>query len=248
MKLILLRHGESQWNLENSFTGWKDVVLTKQGKLEADFAAQQLIINRMSIKTIHTSYLKRATETAKIVANHLNFDEEKIVKDWRLNERHYGALEGLNKSETAAKYGEKKVHAWRRSFDIAPPKLQRDDKRYIETYNKFKDFNISKTIEGESLKNVIDRLTPFFNEYFPFISKIGAKHLIVAHSNSIRAIIKILDQLSSKEIMTVNIPTGVPLVYSFNLKNEVIDKKYLIDENVLLEKQKEIEDQGKKNK
>jgi len=246
MKLILLRHGESEWNLKNRFTGWKDVVLTQQGILEAQLAAQQLIINKIPIETLYTSLLKRATETAKIVANKLNFVEENIIKDWRLNERHYGALQGLNKSETAAKYGEKQVHTWRRSFDIAPPKLKRDDIRFIETYNKFKDFDISKVIEGESLKNVIDRLNPFWEEYFSHMSKIGGNHLIVAHSNSLRAIIKILDQLSSKEIMNVNIPTGVPLVYSFNLKNEVIDKKYLIDEKSLLEKQKKIKDQGKK--
>ncbi len=246
MKLILLRHGESEWNLENRFTGWKDVVLTQQGILEAQLAAQQLIINKIPIETLYTSLLKRATETAKIVANKLNFVEENIIKDWRLNERHYGALQGLNKSETAAKYGEKQVHTWRRSFDIAPPKLKRDDIRFIETYNKFKDFDISKVIEGESLKNVIDRLNPFWEEYFTHMSKIRGNHLIVAHSNSLRAIIKILDQLSSKEIMNVNIPTGVPLVYSFNLKNEVIDKKYLIDEKSLLEKQKKIKDQGKK--
>ena len=246
MKLILLRHGESEWNLENRFTGWKDVVLTQQGILEAEIAAQQLIINKIPIETLYTSLLARATETAKIVANKLSFVEENIIKDWRLNERHYGALQGLNKSETAAKYGEKQVHTWRRSFDIAPPKLKRDDIRFVETYNKFKDFDISKVIEGESLKNVIDRLNPFWEEYFSHMSKIGGNHLIVAHSNSLRAIIKILDQLSSKEIMNVNIPTGVPLVYSFNLKNEVIDKKYLIDKKSLLEKQKKIKDQGKK--
>tara|TARA_Y100001935_G_scaffold255109_1_gene266572 strand:+ start:854 stop:1597 length:744 start_codon:yes stop_codon:yes gene_type:complete len=246
MKLILLRHGESEWNLENRFTGWKDVVLTQQGILEAQLAAQQLIINKIPIETLYTSLLKRATETAKIVANKLNFVEENIIKDWRLNERHYGALQGLNKSETAVKYGEKQVHTWRRSFDISPPKLKRDDKRFIETYNKFKDFDISKVLEGESLKNVIDRLNPFWEEYFLHMSKIRGNHLIVAHSNSLRAIIKILDQLSSKEIMNVNIPTGVPLVYSFNLKNEIIDKKYLIDEKSLLEKQKKIKDQGKK--
>lgn len=246
MKLILLRHGESQWNLENRFTGWKDVVLTKQGILEAEFAAQQLIINKIPVKTLYTSFLKRATETAKIVANKLNFNEENIVKDWRLNERHYGALEGLNKSETAAKYGEKQVHSWRRSFDIAPPKLKRDDTRYIDTYNKFKDFDISKVIEGESLKNVIDRLNPFWKHYFKFIKENHGNHLIVAHSNSLRAIIKVLDQLTPEEIMNVNIPTGVPLIYKFNSDNKVIGREYLIDKEILKAKQKLVKEQGKK--
>ena len=244
MKLILLRHGESQWNLENRFTGWKDVSLTEAGIAEASFSGNQLLKNNLQIKSVYTSILNRATETTDIVTDIINFPKEDIQYDWRLNERHYGALQGLNKSETAKKYGEDQVHIWRRSYDISPPHLDQDDKRHPRFDNKFKDIQ-GNLPAGESLKNVIDRLHPFWKEYVSNLSETKGDYLIVAHSNSLRAIIKILDNLSDKEIMSVNIPTGVPLVYTLDTSLNVLSKEYLISRKELKIKQEIVENQGK---
>lgn len=245
MKLILLRHGQSQWNLENRFTGWKDVDLTDQGIQEAKFAANQINQEGIHISSIYTSKLLRAIRTAKIVCNEINFPLERIHYDWRLNERHYGALQGLNKSETAAKYGEEQVLIWRRSFDIPPPLLKEDDKRHPKYDKAFKEIDRSDLPSGESLNNVIKRLDPFWNTYKNFLKQNHGNHLIVAHSNSLRAIVKILDKLTEKEIMKVNIPTGVPLVYDLNNDNNVINKKYLISDEELKIKQDIVANQGK---
>jgi len=245
MKLILLRHGQSQWNLENRFTGWKDVNLTDQGIQEAKFAANQINQEGIHISSIYTSKLLRAIRTAKIVCNEINFPLESIHYDWRLNERHYGALQGLNKSETAAKYGEEQVLIWRRSFDIPPPLLKEDDERHPKFDKVFKEIDRSDLPSGESLNNVIKRLEPFWNTYKNFLKQNHGNHLIVAHSNSLRAIVKILDKLTEKEIMKVNIPTGVPLVYDLNNDINVINKKYLINDEELKIKQDLVAKQGK---
>ena len=247
MKLILLRHGESQWNLENRFTGWKDVPLTKTGIIEASLSAEKLVENDIKLSTIQTSLLQRAINTAKIISERMEFPIEKIEYDWRLNERHYGALEGLNKSETALKYGEKQVLIWRRSYDVVPPLLESNDKRHPKFNLVFKNIE-AELPSGESLKNVIDRLNPFWENYFENIKKNFGNHLIVAHSNSLRAIIKILENLSDEEIMSVNIPTVVPLVYTFNNDFKINNKNFLIDEKDLIKKQKKIANQGKINK
>jgi 2,3-bisphosphoglycerate-dependent phosphoglycerate mutase len=247
MKLILLRHGESQWNLENRFTGWKDVSLTETGIAEASFSGNQLLKNNLQVKSVYTSILNRATETTDIVTDIINFSKEDIQYDWRLNERHYGALQGLNKSETAKKYGEDQVHIWRRSYDMPPPLLDKDDKRHPRFNKKFRSIK-GKLPVGESLKNVINRLDPFWQEYLVKIKKNIGNHLIVAHSNSLRAIIKILDNLSDEKIISVNIPTGVPLVYEFDKNFCVSSKKYLISDNELELKQKIIINQGKVKK
>ena len=244
MKLILLRHGESEWNLENRFTGWKDVGLTERGQQEALFSAKQLIQQNLKICSIYTSVLKRAIQTTEIIIDKLNIPKNEINLEWRLNERHYGALQGLNKSETAKKYGEEKVLLWRRSYDIPPPLLKDDDKRHPKLNKKFKDIDCELPV-GESLKNVIERLSPFLDEYMDYIRNNPGNHLIVAHSNSLRAIIKILDKLSDKEIVSVNIPTGVPLVYTLDNNLNVIKKEYLIDEAKLKEKQNIVANQGK---
>ena len=244
MKLILLRHGESEWNLLNKFTGWTDVDLTENGINEAKFSGKQLLKKNISINTIYTSLLIRATHTSDIVSNIVGFNKNDIQYNWRLNERHYGALQGLNKSETATKYGEDQVHIWRRSYDISPPLLSEDDERHPKFNEKFKDIDGELPI-GESLKNVIERLTPFWDSYFKNIKDNTGNHLIVAHSNSLRAIVKILDQLSDQEIISVNIPTGVPLVYTFDGDFNVIDKEYLIDQDKLKKKQAIIANQGK---
>ena len=244
MKLILLRHGESLWNLENRFTGWQDVPLTSTGVLEANFAGKQLLKENAKIMSIYTSLLDRAIETAKIVSDIIDFPKGKIIFDWRLNERHYGSLQGLNKSDTAKKFGEEQVHIWRRSFDTQPPLLSRDDKRHPRFNTKFCKIDGSLP-QGESLKDVIDRLKPFWNQYLSEIKEKPGDHLIVAHSNSLRAIIKILDDLSDEEIISVNIPTGVPLVYKFDKNLKISEKKYLINDKILKEKQKIIANQGK---
>ena len=243
MKLILLRHGESEWNLLNKFTGWTDVGLTKNGINEAKFSGEQLIKENIAINTLYTSLLVRATHTADIVSDIIHF-KNNIQYDWRLNERHYGALQGLNKSETATKYGEDQVHIWRRSYDIPPPLLSEDDERHPKFNEKFKNINEELPV-GESLKNVIERLTPFWDSYFKNIKYNTGNHLIVAHSNSLRAIVKILDQLSDKEIVSINIPTGVPLVYTFDKSFNVIGKEYLIDKAKLEKKQAMVANQGK---
>tara|TARA_Y100001970_G_scaffold114741_2_gene143099 strand:+ start:1368 stop:2108 length:741 start_codon:yes stop_codon:yes gene_type:complete len=244
MKLILLRHGESEWNLLNKFTGWTDVDLTENGINEAKFSGKQLLKKNISINTMYTSLLIRATHTSDIVSNIVGFNKNDIQYNWRLNERHYGALQGLNKSETATKYGEDQVHIWRRSYDISPPLLSEDDERHPKFNEKFKDIDGELPV-GESLKNVIERLIPFWEDYSKNIKDNPGSHLIVAHSNSLRAIIKILDQLSDKEIISVNIPTGVPLVYTFDNNFNVINKEYLIDEDQLKEKQEVVANQGK---
>jgi len=243
MKLILLRHGESKWNLLNKFTGWTDVGLTENGIEEAKSAAEKILQENILIKTIYTSILLRSSHTTEIIADVINFNKKDIQYNWRLNERHYGALQGLNKSETAAKYSEEQVQLWRRSYDIAPPLLSEDDKRHPRFNEKFR--NIENLPTGESLKNVIDRLNPFWNQYVENIKENPGNHLIVAHSNSLRAIVKILDQLSNEEIVSVNIPTGVPLVYEFDDNFNVIHKEYLIDQAKLEEKQAIVVNQGK---
>jgi 2,3-bisphosphoglycerate-dependent phosphoglycerate mutase len=245
MKLILLRHGESQWNLENRFTGWKDVDLTSNGIKEANFAAEQIKKENLSINLIYTSQLIRAIHTAKIVASKINYPFSKLKYDWRLNERHYGSLQGLNKSETAAKFGEEKVLIWRRSFDTPPPSMNINDKRHPRFNPKFKSIRNKDLPSGESLKMVIDRIYPFWEKYLKYFRNDDENHIIVAHSNSLRAIVKILDELSEKEIMKVNIPTGVPLVYDLDNANNVINKKYLIDKEQLQIKQDLVEKQGK---
>tara|TARA_Y100001970_G_scaffold239316_1_gene301150 strand:- start:1475 stop:2218 length:744 start_codon:yes stop_codon:yes gene_type:complete len=245
MKLILLRHGESQWNLENRFTGWKDVSLTENGINEAIFSAEQIDQLNISIDSITTSILKRAQQTTDIIIDILNFPKEEVKVDWRLNERHYGALQGLNKSETAKKYGEEQVKIWRRSYDTPPPILSEDDKRHPKFDNKFNFINSKNLPSGESLKMVIDRLIPFWETFKKNNFQFDKNHLIVAHSNSLRAIVKILDELSEEEIISVNIPTGVPLVYNFNKNFNVINKYYLIDDAILKEKQSIIKKQGK---
>ncbi len=244
MKLVLLRHGESEWNLLNKFTGWTDIDLTENGINEAKFSGRQLLKESIPINTLYTSLLVRATHTADIVSEIVGFDKNNIQHDWKLNERHYGALQGLNKSETAAKYGEEQVHIWRRSYDIPPPLLSEDDERHPKFNKKFKNIDAELPI-GESLKNVIERLNPFWNSYLRNIKTNPGNHLIVAHSNSLRAIVKILDQLSEKEIISVNIPTGVPLVYTLDQSLNVLEKEYLINEEKLKAKQEMVANQGK---
>ena len=245
MRLILLRHGESTWNLENKFTGWTDVDLTENGIYEASMAGKQLLKENIKLGTIHTSLLMRAIHTTKIVSKLLNFDEKKIQYNWRLNERHYGALQGLNKSEAAEKYGEERVKVWRRSFDTSPPHLTYDDKRHPRFDKNYINAKYNLPI-GESLKDVIDRLNPFWNNFLKRMQENSLNdHLIVAHSNSLRALIMMIEKLSKDEIISVNIPTGIPLIYNFDSELKFVNKSYLIDNKELKKKQLLIEQQGR---
>jgi len=244
MKIILLRHGESQWNLENRFTGWTDVKLTSLGKIEAEYSGKQILKKNIKVDVIYSSILKRSVDTARIVANVINFPPSKIIKHWRLNERHYGKLQGLNKSETAKRYGEEQVHLWRRSFDIPPPLVNENDKHHPQNNSIFKSLRNKKLPAGESLKDVICRINPFWSNFSNKLSN-EKNYLIVAHSNSLRAIVKIIENLSSEKIVDVEIPTGVPLVYDFDNNFNFTTKNFLIDNNLLKTKQELIKNQGK---
>ena len=223
-KLVLLRHGESQWNFENRFTGWTDIGLTKKGQIEAKKSGALLRDTGLEFDLIYTSLLKRAVETTNICLNELSIKDIPIIKDWRLNERHYGALQGLNKAETAKKYGEKKVLNWRRSYDIPPPKLDFNDTRHPRFDPKYKDIHQNHLPDSESLKDTIARILPLWkNKIYKDIA-IGQKILLVAHGNSLRGLIKFLDKINNKEILNLNIPTGKPLIYE--LDNNLNPKKH----------------------
>tara|TARA_B100001113_G_C21105492_1_gene620691 strand:+ start:1100 stop:1852 length:753 start_codon:yes stop_codon:yes gene_type:complete len=237
-KLILLRHGESKWNLENRFTGWTDIDLTKNGRHEAKIAGIQLFKENININTVYVSYLKRAINTSKICLKQLNYDYFKVVYDWRLNERHYGDLQGLNKSETAKKFGDEQVLIWRRSYDIPPPELSKKDKRHPIHEILYKDIEQDSLPSSESLKDTIKRVEPLWiNQILPKL-KNGKNVLIVAHGNSLRGIVKMLKGLSNKEVIGLNIPTGSPYLFEFNKKLELVSDRYLGDKDEIAQKLK----------
>jgi len=227
VKLVLLRHGESEWNKQNRFTGWTDVNLTKNGKNEAKKAGTLILKENLNIKTIYVSYLKRAIKTAKICLNQLKPMKHKIIYDWRLNERHYGNLQGLNKTETAKKFGDKQVLLWRRSYDTPPPILSTEDKRHPKYDALYKNIEKDKLPSSESLKDTIIRVKPlWFNQILPQL-KNSENVLIVAHGNSLRGIVKMLKGLSKEEIINLNIPTGIPYLFEFNQELELMSDNYL---------------------
>ena len=224
--IVLLRHGESLWNHENRFTGWTDVNLSQNGKDEAKRAGLLLKNNDYSFDSVYTSCLKRANLTMDICLKEMLSSDIEVVYDWRLNERHYGALQGLNKSETAKKFGEEQVFIWRRSYDIPPPPLELGDKRHPANDSKYN--NISALLpSSESLKDTYNRLLPLLTKKILKQVKLGRKILIVAHGNSLRAIVKYLDKLSNDEIVKINIPTGQPLVYELDANLSPIKNFYL---------------------
>ena len=245
MKLVLLRHGESQWNLENRFTGWTDVELTAKGETEAKEAGSLLDAENIEFDMVFTSVLRRATNTMKICLSHMKKMNIDTFYDWRLNERHYGALQGLNKSETAKKYGDKQVLTWRRSYDIRPPQLDWDDKRhprFDEKYNSLRDEDIPSC---ECLKDTVLRFLPYWENTISPNLKSGKKIMIVAHGNSLRALVKHLDKVSEKHIIGLNIPTGIPLVYELDKKLKPIKHYYLGDQDKISAKIKSVANQGK---
>ena len=246
MKLVLVRHGESEWNKLNLFTGWTDVDLSEKGHEEAKAAGRLLKAEGYDFDVCYTSYLKRAIHTLNHILDEMDRVWLPVVKTWRLNERHYGALQGLNKSETAEKYGEEQVKIWRRSFDVKPPALEASDERNPANqaiYSKVDPKDLPLT---ESLETTIERAVPFFESVIKKDMQEGKRVIIAAHGNSLRALVKYFDNLSDEEIIGVNIPTGTPLVYEFDDDFKVIKSYYLGDQEALKKKMEAVANQGKK--
>jgi 2,3-bisphosphoglycerate-dependent phosphoglycerate mutase len=246
MKLVLLRHGESQWNKENRFTGWTDVDLTVKGIEEAKNAGQLLKKEGYTFDLAYTSVLKRAIHTLWNVLDEMELAWIPVCRSWRLNEKSYGALQGLNKIETAQKYGEEMVLKWRRSFNMRPPELDIIDKRHPFNDLKYRKLNKKILPSTECLKDTVERFLPFWNETIKPSILADKKVLIVAHGNSLRALVKILDNLSDEDILKVNIPTGIPLVYNLDEKLNVISKGYLRDEEAINKAMSSVKNQGNK--
>ena len=245
MRLVLIRHGESTWNKENRFTGWTDVDLTDKGIHEAQEAARLLKEDGFSFDVAFTSVLKRAIRTLWIVLDHMDLMWIPVIRSWRLNERHYGALQGLNKAEMAEKHGEQQVHIWRRSYDIRPPALNKSDSRYPGNEQKYEDLNQNDIPLTECLKDTVERFLPFWHESVaPEIRK-GRRVLVCAHGNSIRALVKYLDHVNDEDITQLNIPTGIPLVYELN-KDLRPQRNYYLGESEEIDKAtKAVEAQGR---
>ena len=228
-KLVLLRHGESTWNKENRFTGWTDVDLTDKGREEAKNAGQLLKSGGYAFDLVFTSLLKRAIRTCNIALDELDQLWLPVERSWRLNERHYGALQGLNKAETAAQHGEDQVKIWRRAYAIAPPPLSANDDRHPSRDPRYKDLPPSDLPLTESLKDTVARFLPYWHEAIAPRIKGGKRVLIAAHGNSLRALVKFLDNISDDEIVELNIPTGIPLVYELDADLKPVRHYYLGD-------------------
>lgn len=245
MKLVLVRHGQSEWNKLNLFTGWTDVELSEQGVLEAKECGKTLLNENFDFDICYTSYLKRAIDTLNIVLKEMDREWLPVIKTYKLNERHYGALQGLNKSETAEKYGEEQVQIWRRSFDVLPPELDEDDDRNPRLNPSYRDIDPSELPLAESLETTIERVVPYFEKYIKKDMLDGKRVIIAAHGNSLRALVKYFENLSKEEIIDINIPTGIPLVYEFDEDFNVISKKYLGDQEEINKKIQGVAKQGK---
>lgn len=226
MKLILVRHGQSIWNLENRFTGWTDVGLTEQGVAEAHNAARLLKEENISIDLAYTSVLKRANDTLDIILSDLNI-KVPTAYSWRLNERHYGALQGLNKKETADKYGDEQVHTWRRSADVRPPQLDWEDKRHPRFDDKYQSLTKDELTAGECLLDTVARVMPYFESEIKPALLNNNNIIISAHGNSLRGLIKELEDLTDEEIVKVELQTGVPIIYDLDDNLNIISKKIL---------------------
>ncbi|MDH5553148.1 MAG: 2,3-diphosphoglycerate-dependent phosphoglycerate mutase [Nitrosomonas sp.] len=244
-KLVLLRHGESTWNKENRFTGWTDVDLTAKGLEEAQTAGRLLKENGFIFDIAHTSVLKRAIRTLWIALDEMDQMWIPIDLTWRLNERHYGSLQGLNKAETAIKFSEEQVLIWRRSYDIRPPALTRDDNRYPGFDLRYKNLAREEIPLTECLKDTVDRFLPYWNKTIAPQIQSGQRIIIAAHGNSLRALIKYLDNISDKDILNVNIPTGVPLVYELDDDLKPIRNYYLGDQAAIEHAKQAVANQGK---
>ena len=245
MKLVLVRHGESEWNKQNLFTGWHDVDLSEKGHEEAKQGGKLLRDEGYDFDVAYTSRLKRAIHTLNHILDEMDRNWIPVNKAWQLNERHYGALQGLNKSETAAKYGEDQVKIWRRSFDVKPPELTPDSPEAPCNQEMYRDVDRAVLPLHESLATTIERVVPFFNDMIKKDMEAGKRVIIAAHGNSLRALVKYFDNISDSDIIGVNIPTGVPLVYEFDDDFKAIRHYYLGDQEALKAKMEAVANQGK---
>jgi len=245
-KLVLVRHGESVWNKENRFTGWTDVDLSDKGVREAQEGGRILKKEGYIFDIAYTSVLKRAIRTLWIVLDEMDQMWIPVERHWRLNERHYGALQGLNKSEMAQKYGEEQVHTWRRSYAICPPALEKDDARYPGCDARYKDLTEEELPRTESLELTVKRFLPYWNGTIAPVIKTGRRVLIAAHGNSLRALVKHLDEMSEEEIVKLNIPTGIPLVYELDEQLHPLKHYYLGDQEAVRQAMQSVANQGKK--
>jgi 2,3-bisphosphoglycerate-dependent phosphoglycerate mutase len=243
-KLVLIRHGQSLWNLENRFSGWADVDITEQGAAEAREAGQLLKDASFHFDVAHTSVLKRAVRTLWHVQDAMDLMWIPVCTDWRLNERHYGALTGLNKAETAAKFGEDQVKIWRRSYDIPPPALDRSANPLVSD-PRYTQLDPSLIPDTECLKDTVARVMPYWDDMLAPAIRSGQRVLLVAHGNSIRALVKYLDNISDDDIVDLNIPNGVPLVYEFDEKLKPLRHYYLGDAGAIAAKMAAVANQGK---
>lgn len=244
-KLVLLRHGESQWNLENRFTGWTDVDLTEKGEAEARESGKLLKEEGFQFDVAHTSLLMRANRTMEICLEEMGENDILIKYNWRLNERHYGALQGLNKAETAKKYSDEQVLIWRRSYSTPPPQLDADDEQHPRFDERYSDLDPNDLPASECLKDTVDRFLPYWHESIKPDIESGKRVFIVAHGNSLRALVKYLDAVSDEDIVGLNIPTGVPLVYELDESLKPIRNYYLGDQEEIAKKAAEVAAQGK---
>lgn len=245
-KLVLIRHGESEWNKLNLFTGWTDVDLSQKGHEEAIEGGRILKEAGYDFDICYTSYLKRAIHTLNHVLESMDREWLPVVKSWKLNERHYGALQGLNKAETAAKFGEAQVKIWRRSFNITPPALDENDERSPRLQEQYRDEPDKSVLPlTESLETTIARAVPYFNEEIKPQILAGKRVVIVAHGNSLRALVKYFENMDNDSIIGVNIPTGVPLVYEFDDGFKFVKKYYLGDQAAIAAKMASVANQGK---
>ena len=244
-KVVLLRHGESDWNRENRFTGWTDVDLSELGQKEARAAGQLLKKEGYSFDQAFTSVLKRAIRTLNLALDEMGLLWIPVQRSWRLNERHYGALQGLNKAETAAKFGDDQVKVWRRSYDIPPPPLEVTDERFPAFDPRYADVPRAALPATECLKDTVARFVPYWQDAIAPAVKASKKVVIAAHGNSLRALVKYLDNISDKDIVELNIPTGVPLVYELNEQLEPIRHYYLGDQAEIAAKMNAVAAQGK---
>ncbi|MEJ2195046.1 MAG: 2,3-diphosphoglycerate-dependent phosphoglycerate mutase [Ignavibacteriaceae bacterium] len=244
-KVVLLRHGQSTWNKENKFTGWVDVDLSEKGIVEAKKAGKLLKSEGYTFDIAFTSVLKRAIRSLWIVMDELDLMWIPVVRHWRLNERHYGALQGLNKADTAAKYGDEQVQIWRRSYDIPPPALKKNDKRYPGNDPRYSELTDSELPLAECLKDTVERFVPYWKETIAPVVKEGKKVIIAAHGNSLRALVKYLDDVPEAEIVGLNIPTGVPLVYELDENLKSVKSYYLGDPEEIAKAAAAVAAQGK---
>jgi 2,3-bisphosphoglycerate-dependent phosphoglycerate mutase len=247
-KLVLLRHGESTWNKENRFTGWTDVDLSDKGVQEAHEAGRVLKEKGFTFDLAYTSVLKRAIRTLWITLDDMDLMWIPVYRSWRLNERHYGALQGLNKSEMAAKFSEQQVLIWRRSYDVPPPALEKTDQRYPGNDRRYADLAEGDLPLTECLKDTVARFLPYWHEVIAPTVKLGKRVLIAAHGNSLRALVKYLDNVSDQAIVGLNIPTGLPLVYELDANLKPVRSEYLGDPEKVKAAMAAVAAQGKAKK